>query len=68
MKAAQVLDQCHQLVPFPLTPEKIAAAGYDVELFLSNLINELCQCEDRNLPSVKKALSAIRQVTEAAGA
>ena len=67
MKASQVLDQCHHLVPFPLTPEKIAAAGYDVDLFLSNLVNELCQCEDRDLPAVKKALSDIRQVIESGG-
>lgn len=68
MKAAQVLDRYYRLVPFPLTPEKIAAAGYDVDLFLSNLINELYQCEDRDLTPVKKTLSAIRQLTEAAGA
>ena len=67
MKAAQVLDRYNVLVPFPITPEKIAAAGYDVQLFLSNLVNELYQCEDRDRPSVKKTLSAIGQIIEAAG-
>ena len=67
MKASQVLDRYHGLVAFPITPEKIAASGYDVERFLSDLVDELQQCEDRDRPSVKKALNTIRQVTEAAG-
>ena len=67
MKAAQVLERYHHRVPFPLSPEKIAASGYDVQLFLSSLTSELYQCEDRDRPPVKKALNAIRQLTESAG-
>lgn len=59
MKALQVLERYYRKVPFPMTPPMIEAAGYDVGLFLYELIDELNQCEDRDLPQIKKTLVAL---------
>lgn len=46
MKCKDVLEKYHKLVPFPITPEKIATAGYDVGQYLKDLAGSLRQCDD----------------------
>lgn len=46
MKCKDILEKYSQLVPFPITPESIAAAGYDVTEYLCRLTNELYLCDD----------------------
>lgn len=46
MKCKELLDKYNELVPFPYAPEKIAAAGYNVTQFLSDLAYEIHLCDD----------------------
>ena len=46
MLCKDVLEKFHKLVSFPVTPEKIAAAGYDVSQYLKELGDALHQCDD----------------------
>lgn len=46
MKCKDVLDKFQKLVPFPMTPKKIKAAGYDVGQYLKSIGKELSKCED----------------------
>lgn len=46
MLCKDVLEKFHKLVPFPITPEKIAAAGYDVDQYFKDMGEALRQCDD----------------------
>ncbi len=46
MLCKDVLEKFHKLVPFPITPEKIAAAGYDVDQYFKDMGDLLRQCDD----------------------
>ena len=46
MKCKEVLDKYHKLVPFPISPEKIEATGYNVSQYLGDLSDELELCDD----------------------
>ena len=54
MLVKDVLKKFNKLVPFPLTLEKIAAAGFDAKQYFKDMGDELRQCEDvGNHPRVK---------------
>ena len=46
MLCKEVLEKYHKLVPFPISPEKIAMAGYDIGQYLKDLGESLRQCDD----------------------
>lgn len=46
MLVKEVLKQYHKKVPFPLSPRKIRAAGYDETDYLKELTREIKSCED----------------------
>ena len=65
MKVAEVMYKHSELVPFPITPEKIAAAGYNVTQYLTDLINELKCCEDADHVIVQSLVGMIEDVKPA---
>jgi hypothetical protein len=46
MKVKTVMKKFHKLVPFPISSEKIRTAGYNVEQYVTDLIQELRLCSD----------------------
>jgi len=42
----EVMEHYHAKVPFPITPAKIEAAGYDVHQYLKEMIHELMKAND----------------------
>ena len=46
MLVNDVLEKFNKLVPFPLTLEKIADAGFDAKQYFKDMGDELRQCED----------------------
>lgn len=57
--AKKVLERYHAKVPFPITPAKIRAAGYDVEQYLKGLICEIGKAADSQEPRVQNFLRKI---------
>lgn len=57
--AKEVLDRYNAMVPFPITPAKIKAAGYNPERYTWNLINDIECADDSNDPRVQKFLLAV---------
>ena len=55
MLVIDVLKKFNRLVPFPITPEKIADAGFDVDQYIKDMGEELRQCDDvGNNPRAKR--------------
>lgn len=46
MLVKDVLKKFNQLVPFPISFEKIEAAGFDVKQYFKDLGEELSKCDD----------------------
>lgn len=46
MTTKEVLEKYQKKVAFPITPEKIRAAGYDVTAYLKQLVKEVKNCSD----------------------
>lgn len=67
MKVAEIMYKYEGLVPFPITPNKIKRAGYDVTQYLTDLVGELNCCEDADDPKVRRLVGMIEQVTSANG-
>jgi len=59
--AKEVLIKYNKLVEFPITPEKIQAAGYDVDLYLIELIKALEAAEDSQEHPIIGRLSKLRE-------
>lgn len=60
MRVKDVLKKFNKLVPFPVTNEKIAVAGFDVEQYFMNMIDELSKCDDvGDHPEAKRVCNMI---------
>ena len=46
MLCKEVLEKYGKMVPYPISPEKIAAAGYDVDKYIKDMGEELSRCDD----------------------
>ena len=65
MLCKDVIEKFHKLVPFPTTPEKITAAGYDVEQYIKEMGESLRQCDDFGVhPRAKKMCDMIDGLSE----
>lgn len=60
--AKEIFETYNAMVPFPITPAKIRAAGYDVGQYLNDLIDALGEAEDSHDPRVQKVLRKVRQI------
>jgi len=63
MLCKNVIEKFNKLVPFPITSEKIKAAGYDVGQYLKSIGEELSQCEDVDEHPLAKRISGMIQKT-----
>lgn len=65
MLCKEVIEKFNKLVPFPITPEKIAAAGYDVAQYIKNMGEALSQCDDVGVhPRVKSVCDMVNELSE----
>jgi len=65
MLCKDVLEKFNKLVPFPITPEKIAAAGYDLDQYIKDMGESLRQCDDVGVhPRAKKVCDMIDEPSE----
>jgi len=55
----EVFDHYEAKVTFPITPDKIKAAGYDVGAFLESMIRDVSNAEDSHKPEVQDFLRKI---------
>jgi len=65
MTVKEVMVHYHKIVPFPITPKKIEAAGYDTIDYLINIKQDLERCVDcDDLPAAKiiQAVSTLQQL------
>jgi len=69
MKCKTVMQRFHKLVPFPVTPEKIKAAGYDVTTYLKLILQELSECDDLSeSPRAQAVRSLVNELSKLAAA
>lgn len=63
MRCKEVLERYHQLIPFPISTEKIEAAGYDVDQYIKDLGESLRHCDDVNdRPLARKVCKMINDL------
>ena len=63
----EVLERYDAKVPFPLTPEKIEAAGHNVAFYLGCLVGELMNADDADDPRTGEILSQIDDILQTRG-
>lgn len=64
MLCNDVLEKFNKLVPFPITLEKIAAAGYDVDQYIKDMGESLRQCDDiGNHPQAKHVCDMVQKMS-----
>lgn len=67
MKVAEVMKKYHKLVPFPVTVEKIRAAGFEPTSYLAEVSDALGGCSDfHKSPGAIKIAQSIDQVRQLA--
>ena len=62
MKVEEVMEKYDKKVPFPISPVKLLAAGYDPRGYLSDLADDLSLCDDYYKPGPQRVIRAVKQL------
>jgi len=62
MTTEEVMTHYHKIVPFPITPKKIEAAGYNAIEYLIQIKQDLERCVDRDQPLTVKIIQSVREL------
>lgn len=61
MKSYEVIYKYNRLVPFPISPERIQAAGFNVIDYLRVLVYELSICENHSDPRIRRIVRKLQK-------